>query len=101
MTKLTQFYAPGLVNVELESFAVIFNVRCGLLQVVLPLAEVRNIESSASGRSERDKSIKVEMTGGEQFWFFGFVTFDKALMNLQHAGEVHKLRSESMKIRGA
>jgi hypothetical protein len=72
-----------------------------LYKVVLPLAEVRSIESSASGRSERDKSIKVEMTGGEQFWFFGFVTFDKALMNLQHAGEVHKLRSESMKIRGA
>ncbi|GAQ87432.1 GRAM domain containing protein [Klebsormidium nitens] len=70
-------------------------------KVVLPLAEVAHIESRANGRSERDKSIKVEMTGSEQFWFFGFVTFEKALLNLQHAREVHGLRSASMKAGGA
>ncbi|EMS52900.1 hypothetical protein TRIUR3_06692 [Triticum urartu] len=55
------------------------------LQVVLPLNQVRTVSPSASMWRPSERYIQVATTDSHEFWFMGFVSYDKALKHLSDA----------------
>uniref|UniRef100_A0A0A9GJG1 GRAM domain-containing protein n=1 Tax=Arundo donax TaxID=35708 RepID=A0A0A9GJG1_ARUDO len=54
-------------------------------KVVLPLNLVRSVNPSSSTRNRAERYIQVTTTDNHEFWFMGFVNYDKALKNLYEA----------------
>ncbi|KAJ3683902.1 hypothetical protein LUZ60_014129 [Juncus effusus] len=54
-------------------------------KVVVPLDRLRAVNPSASAMNPSEKYIQVVTADGHDFWFMGFVSYDKALMNLTEA----------------
>jgi hypothetical protein len=57
--------------------------------VVLPLSQVRSVNPSASTRNRSERYIQVATMDNHEFWFVGFVNYDKALKNLYEALQHH------------
>lgn len=55
------------------------------LQVVLPLNQLRTVSPSASMWNRADRYIQISTVDNHEFWFMGFVSYDKALKNLSEA----------------
>jgi hypothetical protein len=55
------------------------------LQVVLPLSQVTSVNPSSSMRNRAERYIQIMTMDNHQFWFMGFVNYDKALKNLYEA----------------
>jgi|UniRef100_A0A0E0KIR6 hypothetical protein len=55
------------------------------LQVVLPLNQVKSVNPSASMTNRGERYIQIMTTDNHEFWFMGFVSYDKALKNLYEA----------------
>lgn len=60
--------------------------------MVLPLAKVKEVVPSFNESKPLEKYIQVLTQDGHDFWFMGFVNYDKAVNNmqlaLQHIGEI-------------
>ncbi|KAL5216989.1 hypothetical protein ABZP36_017673 [Zizania latifolia] len=54
-------------------------------KVVLPLNQVKLVNPSASMMNRGDRYIQIMTTDNHEFWFMGFVSYDKALQNLYEA----------------
>ncbi|XP_006651794.1 GEM-like protein 1 [Oryza brachyantha] len=54
-------------------------------KVVLPLNQVKSVNPSASMTNRGEKYIQITTTDNHEFWFLGFVSYDKALKNLYEA----------------
>ncbi|KAJ4755221.1 GRAM domain-containing protein / ABA-responsive protein-like protein [Rhynchospora pubera] len=54
-------------------------------KVVVPLDRLRAVNPSANAINPSDKYIQVVTADNHEFWFMGFVNFDKALRNLTEA----------------
>ncbi|KAG8062501.1 hypothetical protein GUJ93_ZPchr0003g18562 [Zizania palustris] len=54
-------------------------------KVVLPLNQVKLVNPSASMMNRTDRYIQIMTTDNHEFWFMGFVSYDKALQNLYEA----------------
>ncbi|KAF0888470.1 hypothetical protein E2562_014708 [Oryza meyeriana var. granulata] len=54
-------------------------------KVVLPLNQVKSVNPSASVTNRGEKYIQITTTDNHEFWFMGFVSYDKALKNLYEA----------------
>ncbi|VAH94582.1 GEM-like protein 1 [Triticum urartu] len=54
-------------------------------KVVLPLNQVRTVSPSASMWRPSERYIQVATTDSHEFWFMGFVSYDKALKHLSDA----------------
>ncbi|XP_044980271.1 GEM-like protein 1 [Hordeum vulgare subsp. vulgare] len=54
-------------------------------KVVLPLNQVRAVSPSASMWRPSERYIQVATTDSHEFWFMGFVSYDKALKHLSDA----------------
>lgn len=55
------------------------------LQVVLPLSQVTSVNPSSSMRNRAERYIQIMTMDNHEFWFMGFVNFDKAFKNLFEA----------------
>lgn len=53
--------------------------------MVLPLNQVRAVSPSASMWRPSERYIQVATTDSHEFWFMGFVSYDKALKHLSDA----------------
>lgn len=53
--------------------------------MVLPLNQVRTVSPSASMWRPSERYIQVATTDNHEFWFMGFVSYDKALKHLSDA----------------
>nr|ACG26510.1 FIP1 [Zea mays] len=63
-------------------------------KVVIPLAQLRSINSSTSRTNAAEKYIQVVSVDNHEFWFMGFVYYDSAVKNLQEAlQEAQNLRA--------
>jgi len=62
------------------------------MQMVLPLSKVKEVAPSFNENKPQEKYIQVMTDDGHEFWFMGFVNYDKGVKNmqlaLQHIGEV-------------
>ncbi|KAK3146160.1 hypothetical protein QOZ80_3BG0262450 [Eleusine coracana subsp. coracana] len=58
---------------------------CMYYKVVLPLSQVRSVNPSSSTRNRSERYIQVATIDNHEFWFMGFVNYDKALKNLYEA----------------
>ncbi|KAL6636943.1 hypothetical protein ACP70R_024515 [Stipagrostis hirtigluma subsp. patula] len=58
---------------------------CMYYKVVLPLSQVRSVSPSASMRNRAERYIQITTMDNHEFWFMGFVNYDKALKNLSEA----------------
>jgi hypothetical protein len=58
---------------------------CMYYKVVLPLSQVRSVNPSASRRNRSERYLQVATMDNHEFWFMGFVNYDKALKNLYEA----------------
>ncbi|CAM0876085.1 unnamed protein product [Alopecurus aequalis] len=54
-------------------------------KVVLPLNNVRTVSPSASMLKPAERYIQIATMDNHEFWFMGFVSYDKALKNLSEA----------------
>ncbi|GJN30515.1 hypothetical protein PR202_gb18828 [Eleusine coracana subsp. coracana] len=64
-------------------------------KVVIPLAQLRSINSSTSRTNTAEKYIRVVSVDNHEFWFMGFVYYDSAVKNLQEAlQEAQSLRAQ-------
>nr|CAD1843524.1 unnamed protein product [Ananas comosus var. bracteatus] len=54
-------------------------------KVVVPLDQLRVVNPSASMWNPAEKYIQIVTTDNHEFWFMGFVSYDKALKNLLEA----------------
>ncbi|KAL6649365.1 hypothetical protein ACP70R_013589 [Stipagrostis hirtigluma subsp. patula] len=54
-------------------------------KVVIPLAQLRSVNSSTSRTNAAEKYIQVVSVDNHEFWFMGFVSYDSAVKNLQEA----------------
>ena len=54
-------------------------------KVVLPLNQVKSVNPSASMRNRAERYIQITTMDNHEFWFMGFVSYDKALKNLYEA----------------
>eukprot|EP00246_Nothoceros_aenigmaticus_P016318 TRINITY_DN732_c0_g1_i2.p1 TRINITY_DN732_c0_g1~~TRINITY_DN732_c0_g1_i2.p1 ORF type:complete len:360 (-),score=36.62 TRINITY_DN732_c0_g1_i2:232-1311(-) len=52
-------------------------------KVVLPLEKVKSVNPSANQDKPEERYIQLEMLDSHEFWFMGFINYDKALMNLR------------------
>ncbi len=66
----------------LISYCVISGV---MLQVVLPLEKVQEVSPSENQNKPHEKYILVLMVDGHEFWFMGFMNYDKGLKNMREA----------------
>jgi hypothetical protein len=61
-------------------------------KMVLPLGKVKEVIPSVSESKPPEKYIEVTTQDGNDFWFMGFVNYDKGVKNMQlaleHIGEV-------------
>jgi hypothetical protein len=55
------------------------------MQVVIPLEKVREVLPSVNENKPNEKYIQLVTTDGHEFWFMGFVNYDKGVMNMQDA----------------
>ena len=53
--------------------------------MVLPLSQVRTVSPSASMSKPAERYIQITTMDNHEFWFMGFVSYDKALKNLSEA----------------
>nr|CDI66537.1 ABA-responsive protein [Saccharum hybrid cultivar R570] len=58
---------------------------CINYKVVLPLSHVMSVNPSTSIRNRTERYIQITTTDNHDFWFMGFVNYDKALKNLYEA----------------
>ncbi|KAJ1293704.1 hypothetical protein BS78_01G088900 [Paspalum vaginatum] len=58
---------------------------CIYYKVVLPLSQVRSVNPSSSTRNRAERYIQITTTDNHEFWFMGFVNYDKAMKNLYEA----------------
>ncbi|WVZ71976.1 hypothetical protein U9M48_020503, partial [Paspalum notatum var. saurae] len=64
-------------------------------QVVIPLAQLRSVNSSTSRTNIAEKYIQVVSVDNHGFWFIGFVYYDSAVKNLLEAlQEAQSLRAQ-------
>uniref|UniRef100_A0A0A9GGD9 GRAM domain-containing protein n=1 Tax=Arundo donax TaxID=35708 RepID=A0A0A9GGD9_ARUDO len=64
-------------------------------KVVIPLAQLRSVNSSTSQTNAAEKYIQVVSVDNHEFWFMGFVYYDSAVKNLQEAHqEAQSLRAQ-------
>lgn len=56
-----------------------------LVQVVLPLNQVRAVNPLTSKANPAEKYIQIISVDNHEFWFIGFVNYDSAVKNLQGA----------------
>ncbi|XP_008808766.1 GEM-like protein 1 isoform X2 [Phoenix dactylifera] len=54
-------------------------------QVVVGLEQLRSVNSSANVGNPAEKYIQIITMDNHEFWFMGFVSYDKALKNLREA----------------
>lgn len=52
------------------------------MQVVIPLDQLRAVNSSANPRNPSEKYIQIVTKDNHEFWFMGFISYEKALKNL-------------------
>ncbi|RZS12177.1 hypothetical protein BHM03_00043585 [Ensete ventricosum] len=55
------------------------------VQVVVPLDQLRAVNPSANPRNASDKYIQIVTVSNHEFWFMGFISYEKALKNLREA----------------
>lgn len=53
------------------------------------LEQLRSVNSSANVRNPAEKYIQIVTMDNHEFWFMGFVSYDKALKNLREALQHH------------
>ncbi|KAJ4847730.1 hypothetical protein Tsubulata_006904 [Turnera subulata] len=56
-------------------------------KVVIPLNRMRAVNPSSSRTNPHDKYIQIVSTDDHEFWFMGFISYDKALKQLREALE--------------
>lgn len=49
---------------------------------MVDLDKLRSVYPSANGMNPSDKYIHIMTTDGYEFWFLGFISYDKALKTL-------------------
>jgi hypothetical protein len=54
-------------------------------QVIVPLEKVREVLSVPNAKKPTEKYIQVVTKDGHEFWYMGFVNYDKGLKNMQEA----------------
>jgi hypothetical protein len=57
-------------------------------KVILPLEKVREVIPVANQKKPTDKYIQVVTKDGHEFWYMGFVNYDKGIKNMQEAVRV-------------
>ncbi len=58
---------------------------CFGMQVVIPLEKVKEVVPSVNENKPNEKYIQVLTHDGHDFWFMGFVNYDKGVKNMQDA----------------
>ncbi|KAH9319718.1 hypothetical protein KI387_021487 [Taxus chinensis] len=56
-------------------------------KVMVPLSQVKAVNPSANRLNPAEKYIQIITDDDHEFWFMGFITYDKALKNLQKAAK--------------
>lgn len=54
-------------------------------QVVLPLDQLKAVNPSTNKSNPSEKYIQIVTKDNHEFWFVGFISYDKALKHLQEA----------------
>ena len=54
-------------------------------QVIVPLEKVREVLSVPNAKRPTEKYIQVVTKDGHEFWYMGFVNYDKGLKNMKEA----------------
>ncbi|CAL9766518.1 unnamed protein product [Musa acuminata subsp. burmannicoides] len=54
-------------------------------KIAVPLDQLRAVNPSANSRNPSEKYIQIITMDNHEFWFMGFVSYDKALKNLREA----------------
>ena len=54
----------------------------GVEQVVIPLGNIGNVNPVTMKENPPEKYIQIVTSDGHDFWFMGFVNYDKAVKNL-------------------
>ena len=54
-------------------------------QVIVPLEKVREVLSVPNAKRPTEKYIQMVTKDGHEFWYMGFVNYDKGLKNMQEA----------------
>lgn len=54
-------------------------------KIIVPLDHLRAVNPSANTRDPSDKYIQILTIDNHEFWFMGFISYDKALKNLRGA----------------
>lgn len=57
-------------------------------QVIVPLDKVREVLSVPNAKKPTEKYIQVVTKDGHEFWYMGFVNYDKGVKNMQEAARV-------------
>ncbi|RLN39565.1 hypothetical protein C2845_PM01G28930 [Panicum miliaceum] len=60
-------------------------LECMYYKVVLPLSQVKTVNPSSSTPNRAERYIQITTMDNHEFWFMGFVNYDKALKNLYEA----------------
>lgn len=55
------------------------------MQVVVQLDQLKAVNPSANTRNPTERYIQIITADGHEFWFMGFVSYDKALKTLTEA----------------
>lgn len=58
---------------------------CAFLQVLIPLKNIRKVSRSENADEPAKKYIEVITEDDFDFWFMGFLRYEKAFTNLQKA----------------
>lgn len=60
-------------------------VYCNNVQVLIPITKIKEANESENVNKPAQKYIEIVTEDGFEFWFMGFVRYEKAFMNLQKA----------------
>lgn len=60
------------------------------MQVVIPVKKIKRANESENVEKPTQKYIKIETEDNFEFWFMGFVRYEKAFLNLQKAISMYK-----------
>lgn len=55
------------------------------MQVLIPIVKIKEANESENVDKPAQKYIEIVTEDGFEFWFMGFVRYEKAFMNLQKA----------------
>lgn len=55
------------------------------MQVLIPIEKVKEVNESMNVNKLEQKYIEVVTKDGSEFWFMGFLRYEKALRNLKKA----------------